>query len=197
MTTSLLEKLEALKATDEAAPATPAPQAATVRGGNVKPNKFAGTCEKCRGHVEPGEGSFRRGDNGWITFHIECPEVAPAPEYRITSTDSALPEEGLYVLDDGRIVKIKSNKTKTNRYANVWVEIGGHRLTETGEHVNGEWEYAPALRSFCKPEFRMTIEQAKEFGILYGKCVKCGRHLSDAESVERAIGPVCAKSFSV
>ncbi len=200
MTTNLLEKLEALKDQASAAPAVPATPQATagptpaVRGSNLRPNKFAGTCEKCRGTVEPGEGSFRKGDHGWITFHIECPE---APTFRVVATDRALPEEGVYVLEDATIVKIKSNKAKTNRYANRWVKIGGERLTEAGEHVNGEWEYAPELRSQCTEDNRMTVEQAKEFGILYGKCVKCGRHLSDAESVERAIGPVCIKSFSI
>jgi hypothetical protein len=196
MTTNLLEKFNSIKAQSDAPTApTPAPAASTpaVRGGNVKPNRYGGKCEKCRSWVEPGAGSFRKGDTGWIVFHVECPEAVP---FRITSTDQAVPDEGLYVLDDERIVKIKSNKAGTGRYASVWVEIGGHRLTEAGEYVNGEWEYAPALRSFCKPERRMTIEQAKAFGVLYGKCAKCGRHLSDAESVERGIGPVCLKSFS-
>lgn len=203
MTTNLLEKLEALKDQAAAPDATPAAPQATaapaVRGGNVRTNQFAGTCVKCHRTVEP-EAGFLGGSKatGWTVSHGECPETAPEPTpFRVTSSDRALPEEGVYVLEDGSIVKIKSNKAKTNRYANVWVKIGGERLTEAGEHVNGEWEYAPALRSACKPEYRMTLDQAKEFGVLYGKCVKCGRHLSDAKSVEAAIGPVCARSFSL
>ena len=199
MTTNLIEKLEALKDQAAAPDATPAAPQATaapaVRGGNAKPNRFGGRCTNCGTYVEAGAGLLggSRGA-GWTVLHVECPQAQP---FRITSTDRALPEEGVYVLEDGTIVKIKSNKTKTNRYANRWVKIGGERLTETGEHVNGEWEYAPELRSDCTEDLRMTLDQAKEFGVLYGKCVKCGRHLSDAESVERAIGPVCARSFSL
>ena len=81
MTTNLLEKLEALKDQSDAPTApVPAPVASTpaVRGGNVKPNSYGGKCEKCRSWVEPGAGSFRKGDTGWIVFHVECPEAVPA-----------------------------------------------------------------------------------------------------------------------
>jgi len=189
---TLTERFEVLKAQAPQAPAAPA---SSVRGGNARPNKFAGSCVNCHGTVAAGAGLLGGSrEAGWTVLHVECPQAQP---FHITSTDRALAEEGVYVLEDGTIVKIKSNKTKTNCYANRWVKIGGERLTETGEHVNGEWEYAPELRSDCTEDLRMTLDQAKEFGVLYGKCVKCGRHLSDAESVERAIGPVCARSFSL
>jgi len=38
---------------------------------------------------------------------------------------------------------------------------------------------------------KMTIEQAAEFGQLYGRCARCGRILTNELSIERAIGPVC------
>jgi hypothetical protein len=194
MTIDLLEKFNSLKNEATPAPAVSTPTVPAVRGGNAKRNKYGAKCLLCNQWIEPQDGLLRRIEYNWVVTHEgRCPEVQP---FRVTSTDRVVPDEGLYVLDDERIVKIKSNKAGTGRYASVWVEIGGHRLTETGEYVNGEWEYAPALRSFCKPESRMTIEQAKAFGVLYGKCAKCGRHLSDAKSVERGIGPVCARSFA-
>src|ERR1035437_7583718 len=119
----------------------------------------------------------------------------PMATQTVGTSVHGIPEEGVYVLD-GAIVKVKSNKTKTNRYAMVWCEISGSRLNENGDHVHGEWEYAPAMRDQCKPENRMNVEQAKAFGIRYGRCVRCGTRLSDAKSVERAIGPVCIKHFS-
>lgn len=42
------------------------------------------------------------------------------------------------------------------------------------------------------PEDRMTLEQAKEFGSVYGICSVCGRILTDEKSIEEGIGPVCA-----
>jgi hypothetical protein len=40
---------------------------------------------------------------------------------------------------------------------------------------------------------RMTLEDAKEFGALYGTCCVCGRLLTNEVSIEAGIGPVCGK----
>lgn len=40
---------------------------------------------------------------------------------------------------------------------------------------------------------KMTLEQAREFGVLTGNCCVCGRELTDPQSVERGIGPVCGR----
>ncbi len=55
--------------------------------------------------------------------------------------------------------------------------------------------YAPgAVRSLSEATV-MTLEQAKEFGALYGTCCRCGRTLTDEGSIEAGIGPVCATYF--
>lgn len=60
---------------------------------------------------------------------------------------------------------------------------------------DGAFVYAPgAIRSLL-PEHRMTLEQAREYGQLYGVCCNCGATLTDEESIEAGIGPVCAKKF--
>jgi hypothetical protein len=38
----------------------------------------------------------------------------------------------------------------------------------------------------------LTLEKAKELGHLYGRCMICGRTLTNEESIEAGIGPVCA-----
>ncbi len=43
---------------------------------------------------------------------------------------------------------------------------------------------------------RMSLEDAKAFGALYGTCCVCGRTLTDEKSIEVGIGPVCAGKFS-
>lgn len=43
-----------------------------------------------------------------------------------------------------------------------------------------------------RPETKMTLEQAKHYGKMYGMCIKCGRTLTDEVSIAEGIGPVCA-----
>lgn len=114
---------------------------------------------------------------------------------RETST-AAQPEIGIYVLQDGTIVQAKMNQRKTNVYTKRWVEIRGERLVDaTEEHVHGEWEYDPDLKRQLDSARVMTLQEAKDFILRYGQCVRCGRRLKAAQSVERGIGPVCIRYF--
>lgn len=60
-----------------------------------------------------------------------------------------------------------------------------------------EWtfEYAAGAIRLLSDETLMTLEEAKEFGAIYGTCCACGRTLTDEGSIEAGIGPVCAKKF--
>lgn len=119
------------------------------------------------------------------------------PKKQVEQQSADQPEIGVYVLPNGTIVQAKPNKAKTNVYTKRWVTIGGERLVDaTEEHVHGEWEYAPELKREIRPEYKMTLEQAKDFILRYGQCARCGRRLKAAESVERGIGPVCQRYFS-
>lgn len=40
--------------------------------------------------------------------------------------------------------------------------------------------------------WKMTLDQAKAFGALYGTCCVCGRTLTDEKSIAAGIGPICA-----
>jgi hypothetical protein len=46
------------------------------------------------------------------------------------------------------------------------------------------------------PEMKMTLEQAKEYGAVYGVCVRCAATLTKEESIERAMGSTCASYFN-
>lgn len=37
----------------------------------------------------------------------------------------------------------------------------------------------------------ITLDEAKEFGALYGTCCVCARTLTNEESISQGIGPVC------
>src|SRR5690554_3742006 len=93
-------------------------------------------------------------------------------------------EDGMYVLD-GTIYKVQhAVHGSGNQYAKRLVPPAqeGGRAT---------FEYAPGVVRKLRPEHRMTMEQAKEFGALYGTCCQCGRDLTNEDSTEAGIGPIC------
>lgn len=106
---------------------------------------------------------------------------------------------GVYVLPDGKLVKLVLNKTKTALSARFWENFHGERLTLVGEKVKARWVYvvgSKAVIAGISPEMKMTKDQAKQFTTVYGVCCNCGRKLEAAESVEKGIGPVCIKKFA-
>ena len=156
----------------------------------VRPNRFAGKCHRCEGWVEAEAGSLTKHDSGWLVAHITCPE-ATAPVVQQQQL-----EPGIYMDGEGAIWKVQQNKAKTNVYAKVWTSHSGERLSLGGERTHGEWDYVPGgLRSVVSAR-RMTLDEAKQFILIYGSCVRCGRSLKAAESVERGIGPQCRQYFS-
>lgn len=56
----------------------------------------------------------------------------------------------------------------------------------------GRWVYKPGAIALLREEHRLSVEEAMEFGKLYGVCVRCGRTLTKEESIERGMGDVCA-----
>lgn len=113
------------------------------------------------------------------------PEKAPSPD--------AVTEVGIYRNDAGDVFKVRKSKSTGNLYAEKLAPIGGQRLAENGATVHWTFQYAPgAIKSLTKG-MRLTLDEAKKFGILYGVCIVCGKTLVDARSVANGIGPVCAK----
>jgi hypothetical protein len=65
------------------------------------------------------------------------------------------------------------------------------RLT-VGEH-GASWDYAPGVMPMIRLDGHpLTKDEAAEFGKLYGVCCICGRTLTNEESIEAGIGPICA-----
>lgn len=62
------------------------------------------------------------------------------------------------------------------------------------DHVTVSFKYeGKAPLRFLKPHMRLSIQEAMEFGKLYGMCVVCGRTLTNELSIELGIGPVCGE----
>ncbi|GAA0955750.1 hypothetical protein GCM10009560_79550 [Nonomuraea longicatena] len=56
-------------------------------------------------------------------------------------------------------------------------------------------DYAPGIVRLLKPENLLTLDEAKVFGKETGSCCICRRELTNPESIESGIGPVCASRF--
>jgi hypothetical protein len=95
-------------------------------------------------------------------------------------------EDGMYKLGN-RIVKVqKAVHGSGNLYAK---ELLGSK--EEGFY----FEYAPGLINKLTADDKLSLEEAKAFGALYGTCCCCGRTLTREVSIAAGIGPDCAKKF--
>lgn len=92
-------------------------------------------------------------------------------------------EVGMYRNAEGDIYKVQRSRQSGNLYAKRLDIFDGGFIYEAG-----------ALRK-VKPSDKMTLAQAKEFGVQYGICCNCGALLTDPESIAEGIGPICAGKF--
>jgi hypothetical protein len=63
------------------------------------------------------------------------------------------------------------------------------------EDTEWSFEYAAGAVKYLSAETLMTKDEAKAFGALYGTCCLCAATLTDEKSIERGMGPDCAKKF--
>ncbi len=101
-------------------------------------------------------------------------------------------EDGMYKLGE-TIYKVQHAVHGSGKqYAKALVR--GERWAKDGDGKEVCWnfEYAPGAISKLSPADRMTLDEAKAFGALYGTCCVCGRTLTDEVSIAAGIGPVCA-----
>lgn len=96
-------------------------------------------------------------------------------------------EDGMYRDGDGNIFKVQRSQAG-RLYAKALVR-------DESKKSGWAFEYAAGAVRRLSPAMRMTVEQAREFGVATGTCCVCGRTLTDEESIEAGIGPVCAGKF--
>lgn len=90
-------------------------------------------------------------------------------------------EDAIYLID-GEVRKVYHT-----------VHGSGQQVAKVWDTDSLRFEYAGkrGLRGLT-PAHKMTLEQAREFGHVYGVCCNCGATLTDERSIEAGIGPVCA-----
>jgi hypothetical protein len=124
-----------------------------------------------------------------ITYLKAQPKAvgAVAPEY---PAERPRPEEvlscGMYQTPDG-IFRVHQSKESGRLYAKV--------LVLSFDDDKPHFDYAKGAIYHLRPEDRMTLEQAKAWGVETGICCVCGAFLTDPKSVAEGIGPVCVKGF--
>jgi hypothetical protein len=64
---------------------------------------------------------------------------------------------------------------------------------EFGE--SAQFAYAAGAIRKLRPEWKLSLEDAKAWGALYGSCCCCGRTLTDEKSIADGIGPICAGKY--
>lgn len=92
-------------------------------------------------------------------------------------------EDGFYADDDGTVWKVQES------------EAGHLYASRLVPHSHGEWIYERGAIAKLRPEHKLDLERAKQFGALYGFCCACGRTLRNPASIEAGIGPICASKF--
>lgn len=81
--------------------------------------------------------------------------------------------------------RLGSNVYKVQRSIHGTGRVYAKRLED------GRFVYAPGVVKRLSPQTVLTLEEAQELGRLYGTCVVCGRTLTNEQSIEMGIGPVC------
>jgi len=126
---------------------------------------------------------------------------APAPCAK-TAQEATLPvdSDGMYRNPStGQIFKVYHTVHGANQMVAkeliILPEIKWYMEIVRGKEVTvkAEFEYRGKVGlKGLTGNMRMTLEEGKEYGAIYGVCVRCGATLTKEESIERAMGPVCA-----
>lgn len=122
-----------------------------------------------------------------LPFKADAPVPAPAPKAERVEL-----EDGMYLVD-GNYYKVQhAVHGSGNQYAKLAVIESVPGSEGAGSDTwTVSFEYARGAIAKIRPEHKLTYEQAKEFGMIYGTCCRCGRTLTDELSIALGIGPVC------
>ena len=102
--------------------------------------------------------------------------------------------EGMY-RKDGVIYKVqRAVHGSGNLYAKRLVALDVPRVLKT-KTVTHEFEYERGAIGKLTAEDKMSLEEAKQWGALYGTCCVCGAQLTKESSIAAGIGPICGAKF--
>ena len=114
------------------------------------------------------------------TASAKIDEYMKLPSVRKAFSSTPELDEGMYKVGED-IFKV---------YFTQAGHIATKQLTPDGFEYTGRKPLA-----VIKPEHRMTLDEAKAYGKVTGTCCNCGRLLTNEDSIEAGIGPICASKF--
>lgn len=106
----------------------------------------------------------------------DADQLAPAAEGEALA-------DGMYLMD-GEVYKVQHAVHGSGRQ---------YAKKLAGNATDGfAFAFAPGAVRKLTADHRMTLEDAAEFGKIYGTCCRCAAPLTDERSIERGYGPICA-----
>lgn len=148
-------------------------------------NQYPGNCGLCRVRILANEGRIELVAGKWVTYHVgDCPVTTVAAPEPVT-------EDGMYRTPEGVIYKVQvAHHGSGNLDAKRLTFIEGWEFETHGKR-KATFEFERGAIRKLDSSMKMSLEQAKEFGHLYGMCCRCGAILTDETSISEGIGPVC------
>lgn len=115
---------------------------------------------------------------------VEAPIAEKTPERSAQAQEKPISRDRVlgegYFKHGETVAKVQISKTSGKPYAKVL------------DLETGRFEYAPGVVSQLAESDRLTVEVAAAMGRATGVCMICARELTNPESIERGIGPICA-----
>ncbi len=156
-----------------------------------RPNAYPANCIRCSGRIAAGQGLLARtADGKWAADHpADCPPkptvIAQPPTVQRVTQDGIYRDPA-----DGVIYKVQIAKQGSgNLYAKRL------HVTPTEDGWKGTFRYAAGAIHTLRAEWRLSLDDARAFGALYGVCVACGADLTDEKSIANGIGPICGAKY--
>lgn len=102
--------------------------------------------------------------------------------------------DGMWITPSGAIYKVQKSQKTGYLYGKI---LDVEPLADGQPTLS--FTYQPSVPNLLRRERarKMTLDEAKSFGALYGMCCQCGRTLTNEESIEAGIGPVCRTKFAI
>lgn len=154
----------------------------TYRRSNApRPNAYADVCPLCKETVGAREGLLIGRPGAWGARHL--PDACPLPIHGPPAPVKADPTPGVYVTEDGTIVRVKLTRGSRKAVGLVWEPVGPNH--------SGRWDYRgrAILPAIVRP---ITADEAAAWGHDHDRCIFCDLPLTDDRSVAAGYGKVCA-----
>lgn len=130
---------------------------------------------------------------GSAAVSAKIDELRNMPKVASAQQPTTEPEDGIYYVPDdegpGNIFKVYKMVHGSGRQ-------GIKRLTHDGDQKGSFVYLGLAVKHLPANAKKMSLEEAKAFGRLYGFCVRCGATLTDEGSIAAGIGPVCSGKWA-